>query len=173
MHFLNYHYNNIIKYDFLNKFYEKRKLNVPKIKKVCLSFSNDKTKLKELFSTLFALELITVQKGIISKSKTPQISIKMKKGGYVCCKITLREKKMYLFLEKLFYKIFPKIKLFSGFGFKLNKVAKTLDFVLPKLFYFSELESHYKFFQKLPPIQVSIIARSENSLQTFFFIGII
>ena len=37
-------------------------------------------------------------------------------------------------------------------------------------FYFSELEQHYKFFQALPPVKVSIVTNSESSFQTFFLL---
>jgi large subunit ribosomal protein L5 len=170
MHFLNYHYNNIIKYDFLNKYSNHKKLQVPKIKKICLTFTKSNIELKELFSALFALEFISKQKGIISKSNKPQIALKIKKGEFVSCRLILRKKKMYSFLEKLFYNIFPKIKQFDGFVFKVNKSKNSLDFILSKLFYFSELELHYRFFQKLPPMQVTIVTTSKNSLHTFFLL---
>jgi len=170
MHFLEYHYNNIIKYDFLNKFHKTPQLAIPKIKKISLTFNCKHTDLKELFSAFFALELVTMQKAIFIKSKKPQVSVKIKKNEFVGCKLILRKRYISLFMEKLFYKVFPKIKQFEGLRFKINKVTKSFDFLLQNPFYFSELEQHYKFFQALPPVKVSIVTNSESSFQTFFLL---
>jgi len=109
MHFLNYHYNNIIKYDFLNKYSNHKKLQVPKIKKICLTFTKSNIELKELFSALFALEFISKQKGIISKSNKPQIALKIKKGEFVSCRLILRKKKCTLFWKNYFIIFFQKL----------------------------------------------------------------
>ena len=77
MHFIQNHYRNIIKYDFLNKFYLTNTQDIPKIKKFMLNFNCKSTDFKTILISLLALELLTLKKGEITKSKTTNISIKI------------------------------------------------------------------------------------------------
>ena len=69
MYLINDYYNNIVKYDLINKFYYQNITQLPKIKKIILTFNFKKQTLKNLMSSLIALELISTQKPIFVKSK--------------------------------------------------------------------------------------------------------
>ena len=75
MHSINYYYNNIVKYDLINKFYYKNIKQLPKIKKIILNFNFKRQNFKNLMSSLIALELISNQKPIFIKSKISNITL--------------------------------------------------------------------------------------------------
>ena len=94
--FKNY-YNNVIKYDLINKFYYTNHKQIPQIINIILNFNCKNLNVKNLVSSLVALELITMKKGIVLTSKKSNIVLKIRKGNPIGCKITLK-KKIYEYL---------------------------------------------------------------------------
>jgi len=170
MHFIQNHYRNIIKYDFLNKFYLTNTQDIPKIKKFMLNFNCKSTDFKTILISLLALELLTLKKGEITKSKTTNISIKIRKGSPVGCKVQLKKSQCFFFLEKLFNQILPSIKQFDGLDFEFVKKKKSVDFKIKKVFNLVELEPHYKFFKNIKSLEVSLITDSTSYTKTFFLL---
>lgn len=169
MNFYEYYYENIVKYDLLNKFQYKNVNQIPEFNKIILNFGCKKSDLKLLGPTLIALELITSQKGMLTNSNVPNVSLKIKKGNPVGCKITIRRISMYTFLVKLINEIFPKLKQF--YGFKLsNSNIKTISFKLKNNLIFSELENHYQYFNKLPHLNITISTSSNDFNELFFLL---
>ena len=60
------------------------------------------------------LSLITGQKAVITYSRKDISNFKLRKGMPVGCKVTLRDVKMYEFLEKLIRVTLPRIRDFNG-----------------------------------------------------------
>ena len=60
------------------------------------------------------LSLITGQKAVITISRKDISNFKLRKGMPVGCKVTLRDVKMYEFLEKLIRVTLPRIRDFNG-----------------------------------------------------------
>jgi len=60
------------------------------------------------------LALITGQKAVITLSRKDISNFKLRKGMPVGCKVTLRDVKMYEFLEKLIRVTLPRIRDFNG-----------------------------------------------------------
>ena len=60
------------------------------------------------------LALITGQKAVITNSRKDISNFKLRKGMPVGCKVTLRDAKMYEFLEKLIRVVLPRIRDFNG-----------------------------------------------------------
>ena len=60
------------------------------------------------------LSLITGQKAVITNSRKDISNFKLRKGMPVGCKVTLRDVKMYEFLEKLIRVTLPRIRDFNG-----------------------------------------------------------
>jgi large subunit ribosomal protein L5 len=165
MHFFNHNYKNTIKPDFLIKFKYKNIFLTPKIEKIILNFGIKEVNFKNLLPTLASLELITNQKAALTCSKMANISLKIRKGVPVGCKVTLRKVNMSLFLTKLILLIFPTIKLFEGIIFKKSiEQYKSFSFCLDEALIFSELEHQYDLFKSLPKLDISITTHV-NSIQ--------
>ncbi len=60
------------------------------------------------------LSLITGQKAVVTYSRKDISNFKLRKGMPVGCKVTLRDVKMYEFLEKLIRVTLPRIRDFNG-----------------------------------------------------------
>lgn len=68
---------------------------------------------RRLISILLALELITGQKGLLTKAKYSLATFRLKKGMEIGVKITLKKSNMWYFLDKLIHIIIPSLVYFS------------------------------------------------------------
>ncbi len=94
----------------------KNDLAVPKVAKVVLNvgigeIAHDKQALEKAKNTLAA---ITGQKPLIRPAKKAIADFKIRKGNSVGLKVTLRRKRMYDFLDKLFSLVLPLVRDFQG-----------------------------------------------------------
>ena len=64
------------------------------------------------------MEKIAVQKPIITKSKKSIAGFKIRDGWPIGCKVTLRNEKMYGFLDRLINIAIPRIRDFRGINQK-------------------------------------------------------
>jgi len=156
-------------YDLFYKFFYNNVQNIPKLKKVVLSFTlKTDVNLKILAAQLVALELLSLQKATLIKTKT--FNLKIRKGAPIGCKLTLRKKYLYFFFTKILLEYFPNLKQPEIYKLKKKyKKEKTLSFNLKKLLVFSELNSQYHIFNKLNNLQIIIVSNSQ-SFSEFYFI---
>ncbi len=89
---------------------------VPKLTKIVVSMGvgeaiNDKGVLQE---SAGELALITGQKPLLIKAKKSVSNFKLREGMQIGCKVTLRGKRMYEFLERLIYTSLPRVRDFRG-----------------------------------------------------------
>lgn len=114
-----YYIKNIIP-NFLEKKIFKNIMEIPKIEKVIIntsfnmSFSNKKN-IEEIVNDLTS---ITSQRPITTKAKKSIAGFKIRKGFIIGCKVTLRKKNMYNFLNKLVSLALPRIRDFKGLSSK-------------------------------------------------------
>ena len=98
----------------------KNKLMVPKFVKVVLNMglgsdANDKKKLQNCIEDM---SLISGQKPIVTKFKKSISNFKTRKGATAGVKVTLRNNKMYEFIDRLVNIALPRIKDFKGLSTK-------------------------------------------------------
>ena len=98
----------------LKEFNYSNVMEVPKLSSICLNIGLGDGKLiqKGLESAVNELTLISGQKAIITLAKNDISNFKIRKGWPVGCKVTLRSKKMYEFLERLISVALPQNKRF-------------------------------------------------------------
>ena len=94
----------------------KNPLAVPKVTKVVVNVGlkeavEDKSALEKVSQSL---ALITGQKPKICRAKRAIAGFKLRAGAPIGLMVTLRRKRMYDFLEKLFHVVLPRIKDFHG-----------------------------------------------------------
>jgi len=102
--------------DLQKEFSLKNKLMVPKIIKVVLNMGlgadgNDKKKLQNCIEDI---SLISGQKPIVTKFKKSISNFKTRKGTAAGVKVTLRDSRMYEFIDRLVNIALPRIKDFQG-----------------------------------------------------------
>ena len=110
--------------------------------------------------SLLALELIASQKSLLTLSKNSNISLKIRKGNPVGCKVVLKKKVMYNFLKNLILNILP-----NQVKFKKNSL------ILKNSLVFSELEQQYYLFKDIPKLNISLVCNSINSFELFFLLN--
>ena len=159
------HYQNVIIYDLITKLHFKNIFEIPKITKICLNigFKNANIEKKKLINIILLLKLITNQKPIVTKSKKNNIFLKIKKNSIIGCKVTLRKKNIYIFLEKLLIFILPNIKKIN-FNLKNKNI---LNFQIKNVLNFFELKTEFLKFRDIPPIDISIHTNSKNNNELF------
>jgi len=168
MTFLEHLISKTLKYDLTNKFLYKTTKKIPKVKKIILNFGCRTTDIKKLSSSLLALELLTSKKSKLTTTKKQNIALKIRKGNPVGCKVTLQNKQMFTFLEKILINIFPNIKNFNGIKLNKSNNSKTLSFELYDPFSFNELEEHYYLFNILPKLSITILTDSKDKKEFLF-----
>jgi large subunit ribosomal protein L5 len=93
---------------------------VPKLDKVVINMSVGEAiqNSKVLDVAIKELEAISGQKPVITKAKKSIAAFKLREGMNIGGKVTLRGERMYVFLDKLFNIVLPRIRDFRGLSRK-------------------------------------------------------
>jgi large subunit ribosomal protein L5 len=103
-----------------DKFQYKSVMQVPKLEKIAInqgvgSATSDK---KQIENAISELTTITGQQAVPSKSKKDISNFKLRKGMPIGVRVTLRDNKMYEFLDRLIAVALPRIRDFKGINDK-------------------------------------------------------
>ena len=99
-----------------DKFGRKNKLSLPRLEKIVVNMGvgkalQDKNKMKEAADQL---TLITGQRAQITKAKIAVSGFRLRMGNEIGCRVTLRGRRMYEFLDRLISIALPRIRDFRG-----------------------------------------------------------
>src|SRR3990167_7921752 len=137
------HYNQEIKKKIMLELKLKNVMEVPRIKKIVVNVGAGEavTDKKVLEKIQEHLNLITGQKSVITKARKSVSAFKIRKGLPIGVKVTLRDKRMFNFLEKLIKIVIPRLRDFKGitensidqhgnlsFGFTEQIIFPEIDF---------------------------------------------
>ena len=100
----------------MEKFQYKSVMQIPKIDKIvinvgCGDARDDK---KALDAVVRDISTITGQKAVITKARKSVANFKLREGMKVGVKVTLRQDKMWEFLDRLFNVALPRVRDFRG-----------------------------------------------------------
>jgi large subunit ribosomal protein L5 len=103
-----------------DKFGYKNAMQVPKLDKVVINMSVGDAiqSSKALEAAVRELATISGQKPVITKAKKSIAAFKLREGMNIGAKVTLRGDRMYVFLDKLFNIVLPRIRDFRGLNRK-------------------------------------------------------
>ncbi|WP_069998833.1 50S ribosomal protein L5 [Cellulosilyticum sp. I15G10I2] len=109
-------YNTEIMSAMTQKFNYKNQLQVPKIEKIVINMGVGEAKdnAKVLESAVSDMQTVSGQKPVITKAKKSVAAFKLREGMPIGCKVTLRGKKMYEFLDRLVNLALPRVRDFRG-----------------------------------------------------------
>jgi large subunit ribosomal protein L5 len=98
------------------KFKYKSSMEIPKLEKVVLNMGvgDVKENPKAMDAAVNDMATITGQRPIITKAKKSVSAFKVREGMNIGCKVTLRGKIMYEFVDKLFNVALPRVRDFRG-----------------------------------------------------------
>jgi len=117
-------------------------MEVPKIEKIVINMGvGDANQNSKLIDAAVAdLALISGQKPVITKAKKSIAGFKLREGAPIGCKVTLRNEKMYDFLEILIRISLPRVKDFRGVSKKSFDGRGNYTLGIKEQLIFSEIE---------------------------------
>ncbi len=93
----------------------KNPMQVPRMLKIalntCVGSAADKQAVEDAVREMM---IVSGQKPIITKAKKSISNFKLRKNQQIGCKVTLRGKKMYEFMERFFNSALPRVRDFRG-----------------------------------------------------------
>jgi len=100
----------------IKKFEYKNKLSVPKLQKIVVNMGVGKAvdNKKLIEEATKHLAIVTGQKPLVTVAKKAISGFKLRKGQAIGCKVTLRGKRMFEFLDRLISIVLPRIRDFRG-----------------------------------------------------------
>jgi len=100
----------------MERFGFSNRLRVPRLKKVAVNMGvgTGVSDSKAIQSAVEELALITGQRPVVTKARKSVAGFKLREGMDVGCRVTLRGKIMYEFLDRLINIALPRIKDFRG-----------------------------------------------------------
>ncbi len=163
-------YKNIIIKKLIDKFCYKSIMQVPKIIKIILSVSLNYINLekKRLNDVCENLKLISGQKPIITKCKKSIANFKIRKGYPIGCKVTLRKKNMWNFLDRLIFIAIPSIRDFRGFSIKSFDKYANLNIGIKEQTIFPEID--YEKIAYIHGLNISIITSTKIIKESYFLL---
>ncbi len=104
--------------EMIKEFGYKNIMQVPSIEKVVLNVGMGaaSSNAKMLDAAVKELAAITGQKPVVTKAKKSIAGFKLRQGVSIGCMVTLRRKRMFDFLDRLFHASLPRIRDFRGFS---------------------------------------------------------
>lgn len=103
-------------HSMMKEFSYKSIMQVPKVQKVVLNVGLGEAiqNIKLLDAAQKELGMISGQKAVVTKAKKSIATYKLRKGMPIGCKVTLRGRTMYEFLDRLISVALPRIRDFRG-----------------------------------------------------------
>lgn len=137
-------------------------LAVPRIEKVVVNIglgeaTSDKTVIEKASEDLRA---ITGQKPKVAKARLSVSGFKLRKGDPIGLVVTLRGKRMYSFLEKLFRIVLPRVRDFHGVSLKGFDGRGNYNLGISEQIVFPEID--YAKIDKIRGLQLTIVTNSKN-----------
>ena len=159
-----YHYETIVKDELMLKFQYSNVHEVPRIEKVVVdtSMRSANFKLKLAPSLILALTLISGQKATPTLAKKGNAKLGIRKGAVTGAKVTLRNDKMFQFIDFLVTLVLPRVKNFEGIQAKSLNSQGNLTVQIRDPFTFPQLEAATNLFNHVGAINVTIVTSTSN-----------
>ena len=109
-------YTNEVAPALMQKFGYKSTMQIPRIEKIVVNCGCGEARenAKVLEAVVKDLATITGQKPVITKAKKSVANFKLREGMPIGAKVTLRQDKMWEFLDRLFNVALPRVRDFRG-----------------------------------------------------------
>ena len=135
---------------------------VPRIEKVVINIGCGEaaTDKKVIDRALEDLTLISGQKPLIAKARKSVAAFKIRKDLPIGVKVTLRGKRMYDFLEKLFKIVLPRIRDFRGIPVKSFDGQGNVSIGFSDQTLFPEID--YDKIDKIRGLEITIVTSSRD-----------
>ena len=140
----------------------KNRMQVPKLDKIILNMGLGEAthNIKLLDSALEELKIIAGQKPVITRAKRSIAAFKLREGMPIGCMVTLRQKRMYDFFNKLVNVVLPRMREFQGVPRDSFDRRGNYTLGLKEQIFFPEID--YDKVDKVRGLEVSIITTART-----------
>lgn len=155
-------YRNKVIADLQSQFGYKSVMEVPRISKITLNMgvSEAVADRKVIEHAVNDLTLIAGQRAIITKSRKSIAGFKIRDGYPIGCKVTLRGRRMYEFLDRLISIALPRVRDFRGISGKSFDGRGNFNFGVREQIIFPEIE--YDKIDALRGLDISITTNART-----------
>jgi large subunit ribosomal protein L5 len=113
---LHKHFDDVIRAKLTEQFGYKNRMEVPRVDKIVLNMGvgeavNDR---KKVDLAAADLSMIAGQKAVVTHARKSIATYKLREGQPIGCKVTLRRRRMYEFLDRLVNIALPRVRDFRG-----------------------------------------------------------
>ena len=159
---LKFLYKDLIFPNLIKQFDYKNNHQVPKLVKIQLNrgLGVDGQNNKTLQKSVEEIRLITGQQPILTKAKKSIAGFKVREEMILGITVTLRDKKMYAFLEKLIHLVLPRIRDFRGLSLKGFDRNGNYNFGLKEQLVFPEI--NYENVDQIKGLNISIVTTAQT-----------
>ncbi|MFL2661136.1 MAG: 50S ribosomal protein L5 [Alphaproteobacteria bacterium] len=160
-------YNTQIKDHLKNKLGLKNIFEVPKIEKITVNIGVGEavSDSKIINKAIEDLTLITGQKPVVTKAKKSIAGFKLRQGLSIGCKVTLRKKRMYEFLDRLVFIALPRVRDFKGLSKKSFDGSGNYSIGIKEQIIFPEI--NYDKIDKVRGMDITIVTSTSNEEHSY------
>jgi large subunit ribosomal protein L5 len=110
------HYDEVVRKRLIEEFGYKNPMEVPKLEKIVINMGVGEAAgdQKKLDAAVAEMMVIAGQKPVKTRAKKAIAGFKIREGMAIGCKVTLRKKRMYEFLDRLVTIALPRVRDFRG-----------------------------------------------------------
>lgn len=154
----------------VKEFGYKSTMGVPRIEKTVLNMGLGEAmqNIKILDSGVEQLGLIGGQRAVVTKAKRSIAGFKLRQGMPIGCMLTLRRKRMYDFLDKLFNVGFPRMRDFRGLSDKIFDGRGNCSTGIKEFIIFPEID--YDKIDKMKGLNISIVTTAKTDAEGLFLL---
>jgi large subunit ribosomal protein L5 len=145
-----------------SKLGRKNRLALPRLEKIVVNMGVGaaREEKKHLETAAEAMSLITGQKPIITKARQAISAFRLREGQPIGCKVTLRGRKMYEFLDRLISLALPRVRDFRGISRKAFDGNGSYSLGLSEQLVFPELNPDK--FTRVQGMNITIVVKNAN-----------
>jgi len=165
MSFLREKYNKEAVPDLMDEFGIQNQFRVPDVEKVVLNMGLGEAteNPKVIDEAVEEMALITGQEPVVTNARRSIAGFHLREGMPIGVKVTLREKRMYEFLERLVYVSLPRVRDFNGISTKSFDGHGNYSLGINDQTIFPEID--YDNVDTIRGLQVTVVTSAENDEQ--------
>lgn len=163
MSFVQEKYESSAKSELMKDFGYSSSMQVPKIEKVVINMGLGEAtgNSKILDEAIEELKMISGQQPVVTKAKNSIAGFKLREGQAIGCKVTLRGKNMYNFLDKLIAIALPRVRDFQGLNPKAFDGHGNYTLGVSEQTIFSEID--YDKISKVLGMDITIVTSAKTN----------
>jgi large subunit ribosomal protein L5 len=163
-------YDKEVRKSLQERFGYKNVNQIPKLEKVVINMSvgDAITNSKVLDTAVAELQAISGQKPVVTKAKKSIAAFKLREGMNIGAKVTLRGERMYVFLDKLFNVVLPRIRDFRGLPRKSFDGRGNYNMGLREQIVFPEI--NFDKVEKMRGMDIVIVTTAKNDEEATEFL---